>query len=219
VYFACKRMLDVAGALALLVVLAPLLLLITLAIKLDDGGPVLYMQERVGSRRKRLDGRIVWEIENFRIFKFRSMIQNADDAVHREYIRAFTAGEAKPAEDSGPKFKLNNDARITRVGRFLRRTSLDELPQLANVLRGDMSLVGPRPVPTYEVAQYKSWHFERLAALPGITGLWQVRGRGEVAFEDMVRLDIAYVRAQSIWQDLWLLVCTLPAVVKGRGAK
>jgi lipopolysaccharide/colanic/teichoic acid biosynthesis glycosyltransferase len=218
-YVVCKRLLDAVGAIVLLLVLAPLLLLIAALIKADDGGPVLFRQERVGSRRRKVNGRTVWEIQTFRIFKFRSMIQNADEAIHREYIRAFTTGEAKPSEEKGPKFKLNNDARITRVGRFLRRTSFDELPQLVNVLRGEMSLVGPRPVPTYEVAQYENWHFERLAALPGITGLWQVNGRGEVSFEEMVRLDIAYVRGQSIWQDLLLLLRTVPIIWNGRGAK
>ncbi|MGH9896190.1 MAG: sugar transferase, partial [bacterium] len=120
---------------------------------------------------------------------------------------------------SGARFKLSNDPRVTRVGRVLRRMSLDELPQLFNVLKGEMSLVGPRPVPLYEVAEYGESDTERLAALPGITGLWQVRGRAEIPFSEMVRLDCEYVRNQSLWLDLKILAATIPAVVSGRGAR
>jgi lipopolysaccharide/colanic/teichoic acid biosynthesis glycosyltransferase len=123
------------------------------------------------------------------------------------------------SDEGGPKFKLSNDPRVTRVGHILRKTSLDELPQLVNVLKGEMSLVGPRPLPTYEVAEYQAWHRERLAALPGITGLWQVQGRCEVTFEEQVQMDIEYVRNQSLWQDIKILLSTIPAVVSGRGAE
>jgi lipopolysaccharide/colanic/teichoic acid biosynthesis glycosyltransferase len=146
------------------------------------------------------------------------MVRDADPGVHEAHIRAWVDGEIEGA-DTGAQFKIRNDARITRVGRILRKLSIDELPQLLNVLKGEMSLVGPRPVPTYEVAEYDGWHYERLAALPGITGLWQVEGRGDVSFEEMIRMDIAYVRNKSVWRDLRLLVQTVPAVLSRRGAE
>lgn len=220
--FYLKRVMDMAVALALLVLLLPLLLLIAAAIRLDSAGPVLFVQERVGARRKVRRGKPVWEVRNFSIYKFRTMIHNADPSLHQAYIRTFVRGgatvSATVAADDAP-FKLADDPRITRLGRFLRATSLDELPQLLNVVKGEMSLVGPRPVPVYEVAEYQRWHYERLAALPGITGLWQVRGRGLVDFDELVRMDISYVRGQSLWLDLQLLWLTIPAVLSRRGAK
>jgi lipopolysaccharide/colanic/teichoic acid biosynthesis glycosyltransferase len=203
----------------LLVLLSPLMLLIAVLIKLDTRGPVLFTQERVGTSRRSRNGRLSWEIRNFRMYKFRSMVHNADNSVHEAYIKAWVEGRAEAANEAGTKFKLTNDPRITRIGRIIRKTSLDELPQLFNVLKGEMSLVGPRPVPTYEVAQYEEWHCERLAALPGMTGLWQVRGRCQVPFEDQVRMDIEYVRSKSLWLDLQLLVLTIPAVLSGDGAE
>jgi len=205
----------VALAAALLVFLAPLLGCIALLIKLDSPGPVLFVQQRVGSRRRAGNGRILWEIRTFPCYKFRSMVHNADSALHRDYIRAFVRG----GTDGAKEFKLARDPRITRAGRLLRKTSLDELPQLFNVLRGEMSLVGPRPVPTYEVAEYQERHYERLAALPGITGIWQTRGRCQVPFEEMIRMDIDYIRRQSLWLDLKLLLLTIPAILSGRGAR
>ncbi|HET7037838.1 MAG TPA: sugar transferase [Thermomicrobiaceae bacterium] len=216
-YFAVKRLFDVVVAGALLVACAPALLLIALLIKLDSRGPVIFRQERVGTRRLAGDP-AQWETRVFRIFKFRSMVQNADQRVHEEHIRAFVAGEIAAQTDEDAAFKLHHDPRVTRVGRVLRKTSLDELPQLINVLRGEMSLVGPRPVPLYEVADYQPRHLERLAALPGITGLWQVDGRSRVTFEEMVEMDIRYVRSRSLLLDLRILLKTLPAVVAGRGA-
>jgi lipopolysaccharide/colanic/teichoic acid biosynthesis glycosyltransferase len=147
------------------------------------------------------------------------MRQNSDQSLHQAYIKEFVEGQAAPSDADGSKFKLTNDPRVTRIGRFIRKTSLDELPQLLNVLKGEMSLVGPRPVPTYEVAAYRAWHHERLAALPGITGIWQVQGRCQVPFEEMIRMDIDYVRRQSPWLDLKLLFLTIPAVVSGEGAE
>lgn len=216
---ACRRCLDVVLATTLLLLLSPLLLLIALLIKLDSRGPVIFVQERVGARRRSEGGRTVWEIQNFQVYKFRTMVRDADQTKHQAYIEAFVNGRLETSDGPGPKFKLTGDPRVTGVGRILRKTSLDELPQLVNVLRGEMSLVGPRPVPTYEVAGYQAWHRERLAALPGITGLWQVKGRGQVSFEEMIRLDIAYVRHQSLWLDLKILVLTIPAVLAGRGAE
>ena len=215
-YFACKRGMDVILACLLLILLSPLLLLIAILIKLDSPGPVIFSQERVGSQRQWLGRTSLWVIRNFRMLKFRSMYQNADPAVHEAYIRDFVEGRA---EESGGKFKLTNDPRVTRVGGILRKFSLDELLQLVNVLKGDMSLVGPRPVPPYEVAGYRSGHHKRLAALPGITGVWQVKGRCRVTFEEMVRMDIEYVRDASLWLDLKILFLTIPAIISRRGAE
>jgi lipopolysaccharide/colanic/teichoic acid biosynthesis glycosyltransferase len=213
-----KRSLDVILASLLLVGLLPVLVLIALAIKLDSRGPVFFIQERVGARRIRKNGRIVWEIRTFPLYKFRSMVHNADQSVHMAYIKAFVNGQDHTTNESSSQFKLANDRRVTRVGKILRELSLDELPQLFNVIRGEMSLVGPRPVPIYEVEGYQARHFERLAALPGITGLWQVQSRCQVPFEDMVRLDIDYIQQQSLWLDLKLLLLTIPTVLSKRGA-
>jgi exopolysaccharide biosynthesis polyprenyl glycosylphosphotransferase len=181
-----------------LLVLAPLLVAIAIAIKLDSPGPVFYRQERVGK-----DGRRFW------ILKFRSMRQDADRLLPT--IRQHN-------EASGPLFKMRADPRVTRVGRVLRRLSLDELPQLFNVLKGEMSLVGPRPPIPSEVEQYEDWQHGRLRAMPGITGLWQVSGRSEVPFHDMVRLDLHYIRNWSLGLDLEILWRTIPAVLTSRGA-
>ena len=218
-YFLCKRLIDVALSALLLVLLAPLLCLIAVAIKLDSAGPVLFVQDRVGARRRVTRGRTTWEIGRFPCLKFRSMVAGADQAVHQQYIHAFVHGQLTTADGAGAKFKLAQDNRITHVGRLLRTTSLDELPQLLNVLRGEMSLVGPRPVPPYEAAEYTESDIERLAALPGITGLWQVKGRAEVPFGEMIRMDREYVHRQSLWLDLQILVATIPVVLSGRGAR
>jgi lipopolysaccharide/colanic/teichoic acid biosynthesis glycosyltransferase len=218
-YFYGKRCLDVVLAGSLLLILLPLMVVIAILIRLDTPGPIFYIQERVGTRRRSRDGQVIWEIQNFRMYKFRSMVHNADPGLHITYIKAFVEGSAEPTQEGGPAFKLTNDPRVTRIGRILRKTSLDELPQLINVLKGEMSLVGPRPVPVYEVAEYQDWHHGRLATLPGITGLWQTQGRCQVSFEEMIRMDIDYVQRQSFWLDLKLLVLTIPAVLLGRGAE
>src|SRR4029077_20179017 len=218
-YYVAKRSLDVLLAGILLILLLPLLLFIALLIKLDSSGPVLFTQERVGAKRQWLGRQAVWIIRNFTMYKFRSMVQNADSSVHETYIRDFVEGRVQPSEENGGKFKLTNDARVTRVGRLLRKFSLDERPQLLNVLTGDMSLVGPRPVPPYEVACYGNGHHKRLAALPGITGFWQVKGRCQVSFEEMIRMDVEYIRNASLWFDLKILFLTIPAVLSRRGAE
>jgi Sugar transferases involved in lipopolysaccharide synthesis len=218
-YFLCKRGMDIALAGMLLILLSPLLLLIALLIKRGSPGPVIYRQERVGARRHRVDGKVVWMARNFAFYKFRSMFDGVDTSLHETYIRDFVNGHARPDEESGGKFKLTRDPRVTPMGRFLRRTSLDELPQLWNVLRGDMSLVGPRPVPPYEVACYRNGDHRRLAALPGITGLWQVNGRCQVPFEKMIEMDLAYIRDASLLLDVKILLQTIPAVLSGRGAE
>lgn len=218
-YFNSKRWIDATLAVLLLIGLSPLMLLIALLIKLDTPGPVIFTQQRVGAKRRSRGGQMSWEIQNFTMYKFRSMIHNADNSTHQAYIEAWIEGRAEAANGAKAKYKLTNDPRITRVGKVLRKTSMDELPQLINVLKGNMSLVGPRPVPPYEVDRYEAWHYERLAALPGITGIWQVEGRCEVPFEDQILMDIRYVRNQSLWLDIQLLMLTLPAVLSGRGAE
>jgi len=218
-YFLCKRLIDVVLTVLLLLLLLPLMVVIAVAITLDTPGPVFFVQERVGVRRRSEQGRTFWETRTFPFYKFRSMAAGADQSLHAEHVRAFVEGRVNAVEGGKAKFKLAHDPRVTRVGRILRRTSLDELPQLFNVLKGEMSLVGPRPVPTYEVAQYRESDTERLMALPGITGLWQVGGRGEVPFSEMIRMDRDYVRNQTVWLDLKILVATLPAVLSGRGAR
>jgi lipopolysaccharide/colanic/teichoic acid biosynthesis glycosyltransferase len=218
-YYICKRFLDLALALCAVILLLPLLLLIGLLIKLDSSGPIFFTHERVGAKRARVRGEAIWAIENFRMHKFRSMVQNADSGAHEAYIRDFVQGRVQPDKAKGGKFKLTNDPRVTRVGRILRRTSLDELPQLFNVVKGQMSLVGPRPVPPYEVACYRPGDHKRLTATPGITGLWQVHGRCQVSFEEMIHMDLEYIQKASLWIDLRILFLTIPAVFCGKGAE
>jgi lipopolysaccharide/colanic/teichoic acid biosynthesis glycosyltransferase len=217
-YYSCKRLIDLVLASLLLLLLLPLILLIAAATKLDTPGPVFFVHERVGVKRRAEEGRTRWEPRTFAFYKFRSMVAGAEQSRHEQYVRAFVQGRLEALTGTSAKFKLAHDPRVTRVGRILRRTSLDELPQLFNVLKGDMSLVGPRPVPAYEVAQYRESDTERLTALPGITGLWQVNGRGEVPFPEMMRMDHEYVRHQSLWLDFKILIATIPAVLSGRGA-
>ena len=183
-----KRVLDVSAVTAGGILLLPLLGLIAAAIKLTSPGPVLYKQERVGRQGR-----------SFVLYKFRSMVANSDDEAHRNYVKSLMGGHAAGADAGGQKvYKLIDDDRITGIGRFLRRTSLDELPQLINVLRGEMSLVGPRPCLPYEYELYKDWQKHRLEVIPGMTGLWQVTGRSYVTFEDMVLLDLYYITNWSL---------------------
>jgi len=220
-YFVTKRIFDVVVAATCLILLFPLLAVIALLIKLDSPGPIFFVQRRVGSRLRR-SGQTSpsWGVSTFPFIKFRSMKTGADEGAHRAYIREWASGHAQANTASGePKFKMTNNTRITRVGRILRKTSVDELPQLLNVLRGDMSLVSPRPVPIYEAELYQGEAWERLCAPPGLTGLWQVLGRGGVSFEEMVKLDLNYVRRRSWRVDVWILLKTPLAVISGRGAK
>ena len=210
-YHHVKRSMDVAGSLLGLIVLAPLFLAIAIAIKVGSKGPILFKQERIGQF-----------YERFTFLKFRSMYVNSDHRIHREYVEKLIAGDARSDRSVGNGqnvYKITNDPRITPVGRFLRRTSLDELPQLVNVLKGEMTLVGPRPCIAYEFRRYDPWHRRRLLAVkPGITGLWQVAGRSRVKFDEMVRLDLEYAEAHSIWLDLKILLHTPGAVFSGAGA-
>jgi exopolysaccharide biosynthesis polyprenyl glycosylphosphotransferase len=204
-----KRLSDLVIASTALTILSPLWLVIALLIKIDSKGPVFYKQERVG-----MDGRI------FLFYKFRSMRMGSDDAPHREYQRRYIAGnpEANLGDQEQPVYKLATDARVTRVGRALRRLSLDELPQLLNVLRGDMSVVGPRPPIPYEVEAYDLWHRKRLDMKPGLTGLWQVSGRNRLPFDEMVRLDLYYIENWSLLLDLKIILRTLPVMLRGDDA-
>jgi lipopolysaccharide/colanic/teichoic acid biosynthesis glycosyltransferase len=199
-----KRLIDVALSGFALFALSPLFLLIAIAVKLSSEGPILFRQKRVGHFGKQ-----------FTFLKFRSMQVSADSDIHEQYVRKLITGKL----GVNAVFKIQNDPRVTLVGRFLRKTSLDELPQFWNVLTGDMSLVGPRPPLLYEVAVYDLWHRRRLLeAKPGITGLWQVTGRSRTCFDGMVRLDLHYTRSSSLWLDLKVLLHTPGAVVAGDGA-
>ncbi|TDO48553.1 lipopolysaccharide/colanic/teichoic acid biosynthesis glycosyltransferase [Kribbella sp. VKM Ac-2527] len=199
-----KRAMDLTFAFTGVVLAAPLLLVIYAWIRLTSPGPGLFRQVRVGAGRR-----------EFVMYKFRTMRTDADPKVHADYVRRLMAGEVKPVDGL---YKLDNDARITRAGRFLRRTSLDELPQLLNVLRGDMSLVGPRPVLSFEVELFPDWAARRFEVQPGLTGLWQVSGRNQLTMVQGLRLDLEYVAHQSIWLDLLIMIKTLPAVL-GRSAR
>jgi lipopolysaccharide/colanic/teichoic acid biosynthesis glycosyltransferase len=205
-----KRAIDIVGSLFGLVVFSPLLAAIAVAIKLTSRGAILFKQERVGRYGVR-----------FTFLKFRSMYAPNDHTIHQEYVRRLIGGEGdrKQPEDRADTFKIKDDPRITRVGKFLRKTSLDELPQLFNVLKGEMSLVGPRPSIPYEIKAYQLWHKRRfIEAKPGMTGLWQVKGRSKVKFDDMVRLDLKYAKAWSIGLDVKILLQTPRAVISCEGA-
>jgi exopolysaccharide biosynthesis polyprenyl glycosylphosphotransferase len=203
-----KRTSDVTIALLGLLLFAPVWLLVTVLIKLDSKGPVFYVQERVG-----MDGRI------FVVYKFRTMHIGSDEEIHKEYQRKFIAGraEANLGDAGRPTYKIRNDPRITRVGWVLRRLSLDEVPQLINVLRGDMSVVGPRPPIAYEVEAYELWHRKRLEMKPGLTGLWQVSGRNRLPFEEMVKLDLFYIENWSLLLDLRIIMRTALVIFRGDG--
>jgi exopolysaccharide biosynthesis polyprenyl glycosylphosphotransferase len=205
-----KRASDVVVAAALLVVFSPLFLAISALIKLFSPGPVLFKQKRAGQGGSA-----------FEFYKFRTMRVDTDDRLHREYAGNFING--KPAPDGGekegkPVYKMTRDPRVTGIGRALRRTSLDELPQLINILRGEMSLVGPRPPILYELQHYKEWHKRRLEAKPGLTGLWQVSGRSSVPFNEMVLMDLYYIDNWSLWIDFEILLRTIPVILFGKGA-
>lgn len=207
-YEFAKRSLDITVALLALVCLVPIFLLCALAIILDSPGPVFFRQQRVGRHGKL-----------FTMLKFRSMRTDSEASLHRDFATAFIKGEVAQPEGGTPVvYKLTRDPRITRVGQWLRQTSLDELPQLWNTLRGDMSLVGPRPPIPYEVELYEPEHLGRLAVRPGITGQWQVSGRSSTTFDEMVALDLAYIRSASFLLDLQILIMTIPAVLRTRGA-
>jgi lipopolysaccharide/colanic/teichoic acid biosynthesis glycosyltransferase len=221
-YLFCKRCLDIFMAVALQIVLLPLFVLIPIAIKLDSRGPVIFSQERIGLRRRTIDGGAQWVVDTFICYKFRTMAHNAESDLHQAFMRAFInndeEGMADLNDDDSEARKLMKDPRVTRIGAVLRRTSLDELPQLWNILKGEMSLVGPRPPIPYEVEMYQPWHLRRLEALPGLTGYWQVTSRSSAGFDDMVRLDLWYIDHQSLWLDIKIIFLTPVAVLTRKGA-
>ena len=203
-----KRAIDIVGSATLLLLLVPLILCVSVAVKASSPGPILHLQQRVGRH-----GRL------FPMFKFRTMHADAVPALHREYVERFIQAGAQRPTGAETVCKIVNDPRVTRLGRWLRRSSVDEVPQFWNVLTGDMSLVGPRPPLPYEMESYKSWHRRRvLDAKPGMTGLWQVSGRSQTSFDEMVRLDLHYARTWSLWLDLKILLATPVAVFTGKGA-
>ncbi len=198
-----KRLLDILFSATALLLLSPLMLVIAILVKRSSPGPVLFVQERIGT-----DGK------PFKVYKFRTMAHNSDDAIHRQFAAMFISGE-RPR--TSKKYKITDDPRVTPVGRWLRHTSLDELPQLINILKGEMSLVGPRPPIAYELDHYQPRHWERLRVTPGLTGLWQVSGRSNVPFEEMVRMDIHYINNWSLLEDIRIILRTVPVVLKGTG--
>lgn len=205
-----KRVIDVTGSIFIVLLMLPFMLVISVLIKLTSDGPVFFKQERIGRFGKR-----------FNLLKFRSMHVNNDSSIHKQYVsKLITSDDTLPETDStGQVYKITNDPRVTPIGRFIRKTSLDELPQLLNVLMGDMSLVGPRPPILYELDCYDIWHRRRVLEMkPGITGLWQVQGRSRTTFNEMVRLDIRYTKEWSLWLDIKLLFLTPWVVFMGKGA-
>lgn len=194
-----KRLLDICGSVGLLLAMAPIFGIVALLIKLDSAGPVFFRQERVGLNKRR-----------FRLFKFRTMVEGAE--TQQQTLESLNEAE-------GPVFKIKDDPRITRLGKVLRRYSIDELPQLLNVLKGEMSLVGPRPLPVRDIERIDAqWHKRRLSVRPGVTCLWQVNGRSDVSFNEWVRMDLEYIDQWSLGLDLKILIKTIPVVLKGAGA-
>jgi lipopolysaccharide/colanic/teichoic acid biosynthesis glycosyltransferase len=203
-YRIAKRVLDLGASALALLVMSPVMLTVAAAVRIESRGPILFHQERIG-----LGGR------RFTLFKFRSMEVAADEEEHRAYVSRLLRPETADP-DAGTWQPIAADRRVTRVGSFLRRSHLDELPQLLNILRGDMSLVGPRPPIPYEVELYQPWHLRRLSVMPGLTGLWQATGWGKLTFDEGVRLDLEYVDRRSFWLDLWILTRTAWQILTGR---
>ncbi len=202
-----KRMIDIVGSLTALLILSPAFLVIGLLVKCTSKGPILFCKKRLGQYGR-----------EFSFYKFRTMYANNDPDIHRQYVSKLIAGAAGTEQNNG-LYKLTNDPRITPLGRFLRRTSLDELPQFFNVLFNDMSLVGPRPPLSYEYEHYSAWHKRRVLELkPGLTGLWQVEGRSRTTFDEMVRMDIRYAKTRNLWLDLKIMIRTPAAMLSGKGA-
>ncbi len=202
-----KRALDVLLSGLALLVLSPALAVIALLVRRSSPGPIFFVQERIGKNGI-----------PFKFYKFRTMVHNSDDAIHRQFAAMFiNGGSDTEKKDSGKVFKMTNDPRVTAIGRWLRKTSLDELPQLWNILKGEMTIVGPRPPIAYELDHYLPWHHERLRVTPGLTGLWQVSGRSNVPFEEMVRLDIHYINSWTILEDVRIILKTIPVVLRGSG--
>ena len=206
-YLKVKRILDIIFTLLILIPFVVVIVIFAVLIRIDSKGPVFFRQKRVGRNGV-----------EFYMLKLRSMYVDSDDSVHRESIKLYMNGAALNENvDADNQYKLTDDPRVTKVGRFIRKTSIDELPQFINVLRGEMTLVGPRPPLPYEVEEYGPREWIRLSGRPGLTGTWQVYGRSRVPFKKMVEMDIEYLRQQSLLEDLKLIALTLPVMLKGRG--
>lgn len=199
-----KRILDIVVATGLILVFSPVFILASLMIKLTSKGPIIFKQTRLG-----LNG------NPFTIYKFRTMRADMDDDIHRAFMKKVIQKQMASGSNKALVFKMKNDPRVTLIGKILRKTSLDELPQLFNVIKGEMSIIGPRPPLAYEVANYKRWQLQRLTGLPGITGLWQVNGRNHTDFETMVKQDIEYIKNRNLLMDINILLKTVPAMLKG----
>lgn len=221
-YYASKRVIDFIVAAILLVLLFPLLILIAVAIKLYSPGPIFFVQERVGAKRRGRGKTARWERVIFSCYKFRTMHVNADPFLHHAYVKALIENNHDEMDvlqgEATEVRKLLRDSRITRPGKLLRKLSLDELPQLWNVIRGDMSLVGPRPAILYEVEMYRPWHLLRLEAQPGITGFQQITARSALDFDQQVQLDLQYIDCQSLWLDIEIMLRTPFVILSTRGA-
>jgi lipopolysaccharide/colanic/teichoic acid biosynthesis glycosyltransferase len=220
-YYLAKRVLDVALSVLLLPFLLPVMLIIAGVVYLSSPGPVIFIQERVGVKRRYYEDHPYWKKTNYQNYKFRTMKTNADQSIHQAYMKALIEKNedemaALQGKDTQSR-KLVNDSRVTSAGKFLRKFSLDELPQILNVLRGEMSLVGPRPAIPYEVDMYHPWHYRRLESLPGVTGLQQVKARS-TDFDRQVCLDIEYIEKQSFWLDIKIIFNTIWAVLSTKGA-
>lgn len=221
-YYFIKRAFDILIAGSLLVFFLPIMAVISILIYLYSPGPIFFKQERVGVRRIRLGNAFYWRRENFALYKFRTMKVNGDESVHKAYVQALIQNDQHiirtiQGEKSQVR-KLTNDPRIILPGKYLRKFSLDELPQLWNVLRGDMSMIGPRPALPYEVEVYKPWHLQRLEAQPGISGLQQVTARCTADFDEQVKLDLEYIKRQSLWLDMKIALKTPLMILSTKGA-
>jgi lipopolysaccharide/colanic/teichoic acid biosynthesis glycosyltransferase len=221
-YYVAKRLVDFSLACALLIFLSPIMLMIAVLIFIYSPGPIFFVQERVGAKKYSRNGRTYWKREDFNCYKFRTMHVKADPAIHQAYVKALIENdEEKMTAIQGSKTqprKLVNDPRVIRPGKILRKLSLDELPQLLNVVKGEMSLVGPRPAIPYEVEMYKPWHLRRLEALPGITGWQQVKARCNTDFDSQVQFDLEYIKKQSFWFDIKIIMLTPWVVISTKGA-
>ncbi len=221
-YYFTKRIIDIVVSFLALIILSPIMLATAILIRLDSPGPVLFTQMRVGTVRIKRKGRLYWKRKEFKFYKFRTMVNKADTTPHQDLIKALINHDQQKIQElvnsDSKLIKLTNDKRITRLGHYLRRSSVDELPQFWNVLRGEMSLIGPRPAIPYEVEMYKRWYFHRFEAKPGLTGLWQVKARNSCDFDEMVKLDIEYVEHQSFWLDLKIMIKTPLVIILHRGA-
>jgi lipopolysaccharide/colanic/teichoic acid biosynthesis glycosyltransferase len=222
-FFAAKRLVDITIASIALLLLLPFFLILFILIPLDSPGSPIFRQKRISARRKLTALGEQWETYEFTCYKFRSMYQDCSAEIHQAFVKAFIAKDQDSMDkiqgESTNERKLVRDHRISRIGHVIRRTSIDEFPQLFNVLKGEMSIVGPRPAIAYEVELYEPWHRKRLQAKPGLTGWWQINGRGSAEFDEGVRQDIWYVEHQSPWFDTFIVLRTPGVILSGKGAK